>query len=107
MAHYMIQAAYTPDAWAGLVKNPQDRAEAIRPAVEALGGKLVSFYMCFGDYDALGIAEMPDNVSAAAFSIAVSAGGAVKAAKTTPLMTVQEGMEAMRKAGQAAYRPPS
>ncbi len=107
MAHYMVEAAYTPDAWGGLVKKPQDRAEALRPVIEGLGGKLVSFYMSFGEYDALVIAEMPDNVSAAAVSIAASAGGAVKAIKTTPLMTVREGMEAMRKASQAGYRPPS
>ena len=107
MPHYMVQAAYTADAWSGLVKNPQDRAAALRPAIEGVGGKLVSFYMSFGEYDALVIAEMPDNVSAAGVSIAASAGGAVKAIKTTPLMTVQEGMEAMRKAGQAGYRPPS
>jgi uncharacterized protein with GYD domain len=107
MPHYMVQAAYTPDAWAGLVKKPQDRAEALRPAIEALGGRLVSFYTSFGEYDAVVIAEMPDNVSAAAVSIAASAGGAVKAIKTTPLMTVPEGMEAMRKASQAGYRPPS
>jgi len=107
MPHYMVQAAYTPDAWGGLVKSPQDRAEALRPAIERLGGKLVSFYMSFGEYDALVIAEMPDNVSAAGVSIAAAAGGAVKAIKTTPLMTVQESMEAMRKAGQAGYRPPS
>ena len=107
MPHYMVQAAYTVGAWGGLVKDPQDRAEALRPAIERLGGKLVSFYMSFGEYDAVVIVEMPDNVSAAAVSIAAAAGGAVKAIKTTPLMTVQEGMEAMRKAGQAGYRPPS
>jgi uncharacterized protein with GYD domain len=107
MPHYMVQAGYTPDAWGGLVKSPQDRAEALRPAIEALGGRLVSFYMSFGEYDALVIAEMPDNISAAAVSIAAAAGRAVKAIKTTPLMTVQESMEAMRKAGQAGYRPPS
>ena len=107
MPYYMVQAAYTRDAWGGLVKSPQDRAEALRPAIERLDGKLVSFYMSFGEYDAVVIAEMPDNVSAAGVSIAAAAGGAVKAIKTTPLMTVQESMEAMRKAGQAGYRPPS
>ena len=82
-------------------------AEAVRPAVEALGGKLLSFYLAFGEYDAVLLVEMPDNVSVAGVSIAAAAGGAVKAVKTTPLMTVQEGMEAMRKAAQAGYRPPS
>jgi len=50
---------------------------------------------------------MPDNVSAAAFSMAASAGGALKAIKTTPLLTVQEGIEAMRKAADVEYRPPA
>ena len=107
MPYYLFQAAYTPEAAATLLKNPQDRAQAIRPVVEGLGGKLVAFYLAFGEYDLVGLAEMPDNVSAAAFSMAAAAGGAVKGVKTTPLMTVQEGMEAARKAGRAGYRPPS
>jgi uncharacterized protein with GYD domain len=90
-----------------MVKSPQDRLEALRPVVERLGGKLLSMYMAFGEYDVVGVAEMPDNVSAAAFSLAVSAGGYVRAMKTTPLMTIQEGIEAFRKAGQAGYRPPA
>ena len=107
MPHYLIQAAYTPEACAAMVKSPQDRLEAIRAVVERLGGKLLSMYMAFGEYDVVGVAEMPDNVSAAAFSLAVSAGGAVRTVKTTPLMTMQEGVEAFRKAGQAGYRPPA
>jgi len=59
-----------------------------------------------GKYDVMAVIDMPDNVSAAAFSIAASAGGAVKAAKTTPLMTMEEGIEAVRKADTAGYRPP-
>ena len=107
MPHYLVQTAYTPEACAAMVKSPQDRLEAIRAVVERLGGKLLSMYMAFGEYDVVGVAEMPDNVSAAAFSLAVSAGGAVRTVKTTPLMTMQEGVEAFRKAGQAGYRPPA
>ena len=107
MPHSMIQAAYTPDAWGGLARNPQDRAEALRPVIEALGGRLISFYASTGEFDALVITEMPDNVAAAASSIAASAGGAVNNLKVTPLMTIEEGMEAMRRAGEAGYRPPS
>ena len=51
--------------------------------------------------------EMPDNVSAAALSIAVAAGGAVNNIKTVPLMSMDEGLEAIKKAGPAGYRPPS
>ena len=52
------------------------------------------------------IGEFPDNTSAAALSLAVTAGGSIKNFKTTPLMVVEEGMEAMRKAGGSGYRPP-
>jgi uncharacterized protein with GYD domain len=107
MAYYALQIAYTPEAWATLVKNPQNRIDAVRPAIEALGGSVEGAWFSFGEYDILLIANMPDNVSAAAFSIAVSAGGAIKAAKTTPLLSVDEGVQAMRKAGESSYRPPS
>ena len=107
MSVYMFQSTFTADAWAGLAKTPQNRGEAVRPAIEQLGGKLISYYFSFGEYDSVVIAELPDNASAAAASIAAAAGGAIKAIKTTPLMTAEEGMEAMGKAGPAGYRPPS
>ena len=107
MPHFMIQAAYTPQAWATMVKKPQDRIDAIRPAIEKLGGRIEAGYLTFGDYDIVAICEMPDNVSAAAFSLAASAGGAVKAFRTTPLLTVEEGMDAMKKAAKSAYKAPS
>ncbi|MBI4639738.1 MAG: GYD domain-containing protein [Candidatus Tectomicrobia bacterium] len=106
MAYYLVQAAYTAEAWAVQIKNPQNRLEVVRPVIERLGGRMENFWFAFGEYDVVGIVQMPDNVSAAAFSLAVSAGGAVKAVKTTPLMTIEEGIEAMRKAGGAGYRPP-
>ena len=107
MPYYMIQAAYTPEAWADLVKNPVDRTETLRQTIQNLGGTLESFWLSFGEYDAIGIAEMPGNVSAAAFSMAASAGGAIRAAKTTPLFTATEGVEAMKKAADAGYQPPA
>ena len=106
MAYYLIQVAYTPEAWAAQIKNPQNRIEAVRPVVERLGGSFEGVWYAFGEYDIVGICKMPDNVSAAAFSLAATAGGAVKAFKTTPLMTTEEGLEAMKKAGAAGYRPP-
>ncbi len=107
MASYLIQAAYTNEASAALIKNPQNRAHAIKPVIEKLGGSIKGLWVAFGEYDAIGIVEMPDNVSAAAFSLAASAGGGVKALKTTPLMTVEEGIEAMTKAGSCGYEAPS
>jgi len=106
MPHYLLQAAYTHDAWAAMVKSPQNRLDAVRPVVEKLGGKIDGGWLSFGEYDVVLICQLPSNVSAAAFSMAASAGGAVKAVKTTPLMSIDEAMEAMRKAGGAGYRPP-
>jgi uncharacterized protein with GYD domain len=106
MAHYLLQVTYAPEAWAALVDEPQSRTEAVQPAVEQLGGTVHSTWLAFGEYDVISIFELPDNVRAAAISMAISAGGAVKAIKTTPLMTWEEGVEAMREAAQAAYQPP-
>jgi uncharacterized protein with GYD domain len=106
MAYYLIQAAFTPEAWAKLVKSPQDRRQAVAPMVEKLGGRLENYWISFGEYDSVVVVQVPDNVTAAALSLAASSSGALKAIKTTPLMTMEEGMEAMRKAAAAGYRPP-
>jgi uncharacterized protein with GYD domain len=106
MAYFALQVAYTPEAWSTLVKNPQNRIDVVRPIIEGLGGHVEGAWFQFGEYDILLVAQMPDNVSAAAFSMAVSAGGSCKSVKTTPLMTVEEGVQAMRKASGAGYRPP-
>ena len=107
MALYLIQVAYTSEAWAAMLANPQDRLKAVQPAAKKLGGKLEQGWFAFGDYDLVGILEMPDNVSAAAFSLAASAGGAVRAIKTTPLLTTAEGIDAMKKAAGSGYKPPA
>lgn len=106
MGYYMVQAAYTPEAIASMVKKPEDRAAAVRPVVERLGGKLEGLWFCFGEYDVVGIAQMPDNVTAAAFSFAVSQGGAIRTLRTTPLMTASEAVDAMKKVSGAGYRAP-
>jgi uncharacterized protein with GYD domain len=109
MPRYLLQAAYTPEAWAAQLKNPQNRVEIVGELLKRLGGRFESGYLSFGEYDIVVVMDMPDNVSAAAVSMVASAGGAIKAIKTTPLMTIEEAMAAMRKGDEAAssYRPPS
>ncbi len=106
MALYMYQASFTSEAWATQIQNPQNRAEQMRTLIEANGGRLISYYYAFGEYDVVLISELPDNVNAAALSLAAAGGGALKALKTTVLMSVEDGIEAMRKAGGTGYRPP-
>ncbi len=106
MAFYLVQVTYTPEAWAAMVKTPQNRLEsAVQPVVEKLGGRVVGCWLAFGEFDAIAVLDLPSNVSAAAFSFTASAGGAIKAIRTTPLMTLEEGMQAMTKAGKTGARP--
>jgi len=106
MPRYMIQFSYSTESVSNMVRNPQDRAAAARAALERLGGSLEAFYFTFGDYDGLAIGELPDNVSAVAGSMALSASGGFKAVKTTVLITPEESVEAMQKAGTLGFRPP-
>jgi uncharacterized protein with GYD domain len=101
----MIQASYSTEGISDLVSNPQDRA-AVRPLVEGLGGKLESFDFAFGDFDAVVILEVPNNVAMASIAMAVGASGAIASLKTTVLIPMEEAMQAMRQAGGAGYRPP-
>jgi uncharacterized protein with GYD domain len=105
MPSYLLQVSYTPAAWAAMLKHPQDRAEAVRKPVEKLGGKITASWLAFGDHDLIAVLEMPDNASAAAFAIAAAAGGSLKNVKTTPLLSIAEGVEAMKKAGASGYKP--
>ncbi|HEY7033831.1 MAG TPA: GYD domain-containing protein [Thermomicrobiales bacterium] len=106
MALYMTQAAYTADAWAAMVKNPADRPAAVRAMAGRFGCKLIDFYYCFGDYDAILIIEGPDETSVASAILAAAAGGHLRALKTTQLLTNEQGMDAMRKAGTATLQLP-
>ena len=105
MAHYLLQLSYVAETWATLIRNPQNRADAVRGAIENLGGKIEQTWLAFGDDDVVLIIDMPSNIAAAAISMAFSAGGACKNVKTTPLMSIQEGIEAMTKAGECGYKP--
>ena len=106
MPFFLIQASYSAQATAAMVKNPQDRAAAVRPMIERSGGKLHGLWLAFGEYDIVAIAEMPDNASAAAISMAIGSSGTMNAYRTTPLLTMAEATEAMKKAGTAGYQAP-
>jgi uncharacterized protein with GYD domain len=103
MSLYMIQAAYSQDALRAMLQNPQDRTSALRAPIESLGGKVLNLFMSFGDYDAVLLIDMPTTVAAAAIAIAIGAGGACKSIKTTPLITVAEGIEALKQAVSSGY----
>ena len=103
MPLFLTQVSYTQQAWQSLVENPQNRFEVVRAVVEKLGGKVVNGWAAFGDYDIILVSEMPDQVTAGAFAIAIAAGGACKNVKTTPLLSIAEIQEALKKAGGSGY----
>lgn len=106
MPFYLMRFSYTPEAWSRLIKKPEDRREVARSVVEKLGGKLHGFWYSFGDRDGVLLIEAPNNVSAAAFSVGIAAGGSLRSSETTVLLTVEETIEMLKKAKDLPYRPP-
>lgn len=106
MPHYLIQASYTAAAAAAFVSNPQDRVPRVRAIVEELGGELISYDFSLGEYDAVGLVTLPDDTTAAAFSLAVNAAGHLKTSKTTRLMSGEEFLAAQQKANATTYQAP-
>ncbi len=105
MPLYLYQAAYTAETIAAMIKNPVDRIEAVRPAGEAMGVKILAGGYPFGEYDICIILEAPDDTAAAALALAVAAGGASRAAKTTRLLSGEEWVAALRQAQESQYQP--
>jgi uncharacterized protein with GYD domain len=104
MAKFMIEASYTNEGAKGVLKDGgSGRRAAVQKTVEGLGGKVEAFYFAFGRADAFVIIDLPDNVSAAALSLAVNTSPAVRAT-TTPLITVEEMDAASKKS--VSYRAP-
>lgn len=106
MPLYLTRFSYRPETWARLTKNPEDRRIAATQYIEAVGGKLHGFWYAFGEHDGYNLWEAPDNVAMAATAIAIGGGGALTSFQTTTLLTVEETLEALRKAAAITYKPP-
>ena len=106
MPLYLTKFSYTPETWARLIANPEDRRGAAQEYIESVGGKLHGFWYAFGEHDGYNLWEAPDNVSVAAVALAIGSGGALRSIETTVLMSVEDTLEALRKAQQVRYRPP-
>ena len=100
MPLYLTRFSYTPETWARLIGKPEDRRRAAQSYIESVGGKLHGFWYAFGTHDGYNLWEAPDNVSMAAVALAIGGRGALRSFETTVLLTVDETMDALRKAGQ-------
>jgi uncharacterized protein with GYD domain len=107
MPMYLTRFSYTPETWKRLIANPEDRRKAATSYIESVGGTLHGFWYAYGSHDGVNLWEAPDNVSMAAAVLAIGSGGSVTDLETTVLMTVEETMEALRRAQGIGYRAPA
>jgi uncharacterized protein with GYD domain len=106
MTLYLTKFSYTPETWARLVENPEDRRKAAQLYIESVGGALHGFWYAFGRHDGYTLWEAPDNVSMAAVALAITSGGALNSFETTVLLTIEETLDALGMVEQIKYRPP-
>ena len=106
MPLYLTKFSYTPETWARMIGNPEDRRKAAQEYIESVDGKLHGFWYAFGEHDGYNLWEAPDNVSMAAVALAITGGGALSSFETTVLLTVDETMDALSRAEQLEYRAP-
>ena len=107
MSKFLVRASYSSEAWGTQIENPQNRIEIVGKQMEAMGCKLLDGYLAFGEDDLIIIVEAPDNATAAAMLIKVSSSGAISNISTTVLIDPSEGVDAIKKAGDFNYSPPS
>lgn len=106
MPLYMAEFGYTPEAWAGLVKSQENREETVGRILADAGCRLHNIWYAFGANDGFALFEGPDNKTAAGLSVAITASGAFRKFETHVLMTQDELLEALEKAGEVAYSAP-
>jgi uncharacterized protein with GYD domain len=102
MPIYITQGRYTRDAINGMLVKPEDRADAVSRLLGKVGGRLIGYYVTFGDYDFLAIAEAADNTQMAAVLLAAGSGGGVTDLRTTVAMTSIEAKGAFAAASDLA-----
>ena len=102
MPIYITQGRYTVDAIKGMIVNPEDRALAVGRAITKAGGRLIGYYVTFGDFDFLTIAEAPGEIQMAAVLLAAAGSGGVTDLRTTVAMTSVEAKGAFAAASDLA-----
>jgi len=102
MPIYITQGRYTRDAIKGMIVKPEDRADAVSRLLSKVGGRLIGYYLTFGEFDFLFVAEIPSDTQAAAALLAAASGGGVTALHTTVAMTSVEAKGAFAAASDLA-----
>jgi len=102
MPLFMAQFAYTPQAWAALIHEPQDRAKASEALLRHFGGRLIGLYYTPGaEYDGFALFEAPDDAAAAAVEIADVAQGHLRSNRLLRVLSAEEMHATLEQAGTA------
>jgi uncharacterized protein with GYD domain len=107
MTRYLIEHIPVPQASAAVIKNPQDRTEAISTISESAGGKLEHYYIAFSESTIYLVGQVPDEESLAAVMTSIWASGVSVSLKAKAIMTAAEAVNVFKKSGTVAYRPPT
>jgi uncharacterized protein with GYD domain len=102
MPIYITQGRYTRDAIKGMIVKPEDRADAVARLISKIGGRLLGYYLTFGEYDFMAIAEAPNDVQMAAVLLAAGSSGGVTDLRTTVALTSVEAKGAFAAASDLA-----
>jgi uncharacterized protein with GYD domain len=102
MPIFITQGRFTREAIKGMIVKPEDRADAVSRLFAKAGGRLIGYYVTFGEYDFLTIAEVPSETQMAAALMAAASGGGVTDLRTTLAMTAIEAKGALAAAGDLA-----
>jgi uncharacterized protein with GYD domain len=108
MAYFLLSGKFSQESMNALVQRPENRLLVTTRLLQGVGGRLHYYFFCFGEYDFVLLYELPGNTSAAALTMVMMASGSVSSVKNTVLMSMEEAIEAMSKAGEAMgiYQPP-
>ena len=99
MTIFITQGRYTGKALVGMINKAEDRSVAVAALAKAVGGKLLDYYVTFGEYDFLVVIESgrgKNESDTMAALLAASASGGVTDLKTTIAVRPKEAMKAMR-----------
>ncbi len=102
MSIYISRGRFTSDAVKGMLASPENREDTVAKLFKSTGGRLIGWYLTFGQHDWLAIGEFPDEKAAASAILAAAAGGSLSHIETTVAMTAQDAAATFKTAGKAA-----
>jgi uncharacterized protein with GYD domain len=106
MPKYAVLFSFKGEAVGALIKNPSDRAAAVREALESVGGELDALYWMLGQYDGLVLASAPDTRAMTAVMMAAAGSGVFAHVETHELIEAADIADLVARAGDVPFRPP-